>query len=292
MAGTRRRILGWTLVLLATAGLLTGAAMIFEERLIFFPDRDDGPYPATRQRLEQTTRVEDVDLTAGDGVQLHGWYLSAPAPGPERPVVLFLHGNAGNVAYWADVYRDLVAGGADVFALDYRGFGRSAGRPDEAGVYRDAAAAWSWLTETRGVSSTRIVVYGFSLGGGVATWLATERNPAGLVLQSTFTSIPDVAASIFPPARWFVRTSMDSLARIPAIPCPILVIHGSGDELVPYALGRRLFDAAPPGTRFHEVPGAGHNETFAEGGPALLETLKTFLHHCVPPRTSSGAEPS
>ena len=251
--------------------------MIFEERLIFFPDRDDGAYAATTKGLSRWAAVEDVALTAEDGVGLHGWYLTAPAGGPARPVVLFLHGNAGNISYWTDVYRDLVGLGADVFAVDYRGFGRSAGRPDEAGVYQDAAAAWAWLTQTRGVAPDRIVIYGFSLGGGVSTWLASRRRPAGLVLQSTFTSIPDVAGTIFAPARWLVRTSMDSLSRIPTIDCPILVIHGSGDELVPYDLGRRLFDAAPAGTRFHEVPGAGHNETFAEGGAALLDVLGEFL---------------
>ena len=113
-----------------------------------------------------------------------------------------------------------------------------------------------------------------------ATMIFEERQAAGLILQSTFTSIPDVAASIFPPARWLIRTSMDSLSRVPEIRCPILVIHGSGDELVPYELGRRLHAAAPPGTRFHEVPGAGHNETFQEGGPALLAVAKEFITHC------------
>ena len=108
MTGRRRRILWW--VSGATAGicLLAGAAMIFEERLIFFPDRDDGPYAAVRRDLERTTRVEDVDLAAEDGVRLHGWYLSAPGSDTPRPVVLFLHGNAGNISYWADVYRELV----------------------------------------------------------------------------------------------------------------------------------------------------------------------------------------
>ncbi len=257
--------------------------MIFEERLIFFPDRDDGAYAAAVRGLERSARVEDVTMTAEDGVGLHGWYISAPANDRPRPVVLFLHGNAGNISYWADVYRDLVGLGADVFAVDYRGFGRSEGRPDEAGVYRDAAAAWAWLTETRGIPGDRIVIYGFSLGGGVSTWLATNRRAGGLVLQSTFTSIPDVAGTIFAPARWFVRTSMDSLSRIPTIECPILVIHGSGDELVPYDLGQRLHAAAPAGTRFHEVPGAGHNETFADGGAALLTVLGDFLRDCTAP---------
>lgn len=280
MAGELRRNLRWALGVSAGLCLLAGAAMIFEERLIFFPDRDDGLYAAVRRGLERTARVEDVDLVAEDGVKLHGWYLSAPAEDGPRPVVLFLHGNAGNVSYWADVYRDLVSIGADVFAVDYRGFGRSEGRPDEAGVYRDAAAAWAWLTETRGTPADRIVVYGFSLGGGVSTWLATERAPAGLILQSTFTSIPDMAAKVFFPARWFVRTRMDNLSRIPNIECPVLVIHGTADELVPYKLGRRLYEAARPGTRFHEVPGGRHNETFEQGGAALLEELRRFVTSC------------
>ncbi len=281
MVGSRRRVLRWAVGAAIGLCLLVGATMIFEERMIFFPDRDDGAYAAVRRGLERTTDVEDVYLSAEDGVDLHGWYISAVDGDRPRPVVLFFHGNAGNVSYWADVYRALVGLGADVFAVDYRGFGRSEGRPDEAGVYLDAAAAWAWLTKTRGIPADRIVVYGFSLGGGVATWLATERRPAGLILQSTFTSIPDMAGKIFGPARWLMRTRMDSLSRVPLVECPILVIHGSNDELVPYALGWRLYEAAPPGTHFHEVPGAGHNETFTEGGRALLETIRTFVDGCV-----------
>lgn len=191
------------------------------------------------------------------------------------------------MSYWTPVYRGLLAAGADVFALDYRGFGRSEGRPDEAGVYQDAAAAWAWLTGQRGFAADRILIYGFSLGGGVATWLTTEHQPAGLVLQSTFTSIPDMAAKIFPPARWLVRTIMDSLSRIGRIKCPIFVIHGSGDELVPFELGQRLHAAALPGTRFQEVPGSGHNETFEDGGASLVKALKEFFEAC----TRSSALP-
>jgi len=253
--------------------------MIFEERLIFFPDRDDRTYGAVRRGLAQRARVEDVELATEDGVRLHGWYVTATEWESPRPVVLFLHGNAGNVSYWADVYADLAGLGADVFAVDYRGFGRSEGRPDEAGVYRDADAAWAWLTETRGIPPARIVVYGFSLGGGGATWLATARRPGGLILQSTFTSVPDMAAKTFLPARWLVRTSMDSLSRIPRVRCPILVIHGTADELVPFAFGRRLYEAAPPGAVFHEIPGGRHNETFQQGGPALLEALRLFFRN-------------
>jgi hypothetical protein len=197
-------------------------------------------------------------------------------------VLLFFHGNAGNVAYRYDLLRRLVTIPAQVLAVDYRGYGRSEGMPSEAGLYRDARAAWEFLSAARGVPAERIVIFGKSLGGAPAVDLASQVAPAGLVVQSSFTSIPDIAATLMPLIpRALIRTRMDSLAKIATVRCPKLFIHGSADEIVAYAMGRRLFDAAPGPKRFFDVPGASHNETHVVGGEAYLGALRDFVSECL-----------
>ncbi|MCC7204569.1 MAG: alpha/beta fold hydrolase, partial [Phycisphaeraceae bacterium] len=174
-------------------------ACSFENKFIFFPT----PYPQGDWALAQGDKVGppfvyDVDLRAADGVKLHGWYCapepwSQGKPTEDRPVILLLHGNAGNVTHRYEWAEDLVRLPADVFMLDYRGYGKSEGSPDEAGVYLDSQAAWKFLTEDRKIAPRRIVLLGESLGGGVAVDLASRVQPGGLVIQSSFTSIHDVA---------------------------------------------------------------------------------------------------
>jgi hypothetical protein len=196
-------------------------------------------------------------------------------------VLLWFHGNAGNLAQRADVMLLLARIPAQVVIVDYRGYGRSEGRPNEKGLYRDARAAWSYLTEESGVEPGRIVLYGVSLGGAVAVDLATTADPAGLILQSSFTSVPDMAAEhyAFVP-RWMIRTRMDSLAKIGAVTCPVLVAHSTADEVVPFDHGRRLFEAARGDTRFFEIDGAAHNETWMMGGGEYLAAIREFLVRC------------
>jgi fermentation-respiration switch protein FrsA (DUF1100 family) len=262
--------------------------VLFEERLIFFPSRDPAGFREAEAWLRgqpEALRLEDCAFAASDGVRLHAWWCGPRAADPQA-VLLFFHGNAGHLAHRCDLLRRLVALPAQVLIVDYRGYGRSEGTPSEEGLYRDARAAWDHLTGPRGIGPGRIVVFGKSLGGAPAVDLAAQVQPAGLVVQSSFTSIPDMVAHVMPLVpRRLIRTRMDSRAKIQQVRCPKLFIHSPADEVVPFELGRRLFEAAPEPKRFHEVPGAAHNETYRVGGEAYLGVLREFVRSCV------GAQP-
>ena len=218
---------------------------------------------------------EDVHFESTDGTRLHGWYVDHPAP---VAYVLFCHGNAEHVAYRANYLRDYnkyyrVA----VFAFDYRGYGRSAGQPHERGVLADAQAAQQWLARRAGVRPADIVLHGVSLGSGVAVHLAARNGARGLILESAFTSLPDVAAHLYrwAPVRLLMRSEMNSEAKIAAYTGPLLQAHGSADELIPVELGRRLYNAAPgKDKRFIEMPGNRHNSEYSA---EYLQAIGAFL---------------
>jgi fermentation-respiration switch protein FrsA (DUF1100 family) len=263
--------------------------VVFEESLIFFPD----PYPSGMWDTDAVARasgntLEDCFFTASDGARLHAWWCRPPTAAAGRgptsdTVLLWFHGNAGNLAHRADMMLDLASIPAQVFIVDYRGYGRSEGRPNERGLSRDADAAWRFLTVERGIAADRIVLFGKSLGGAVAIDLATRVTPAGLIAQSSFTSVPAMAAHHYPfVPKFLVRTKMDNLSKIGGLDCPIMVIHSPADEVVPYDHGRRLFEAAGGDKRFFEVPHAGHNETWLVGGADYLDAIREFLVDCRP----------
>lgn len=260
------------LVLLALGGLL----LLFEKRLIYFPAR---AHDVTPNALG--LRFEDVTLVTEDGVRLHAWYL--PVKGA-RFTVLVSHGNGGNMSHRLD--RTLLIQsrlGASVLLYDYRGYGRSEGSPDEGGTYRDARAAYRWLVEERKVPSDRLVLFGESLGSAVALDLAIERPAAALVLEAPFTSVPDVArGTVFFPLAPFVRTRYDNLAKVGRLRLPLLVLHGDRDGVVPFALGRRLFEAAPEPKRFFAIAGGDHNDAYVVGGDAYWKALASFLNDLGP----------
>jgi fermentation-respiration switch protein FrsA (DUF1100 family) len=245
-------------------------AMWFEESLIFFPFK----YPAGDWTPAGIV-VEDANFTAADGTKLHGWYVPHEEP---AAYVLFLHGNAGNVTDRIEALRALHdTVGAAVLILDYRGYGRSEGKPNEQGVLQDARAARSWLAERAGIDESQIVLLGESIGGAVAVQLAAEAPPRALVLQNPFTSMPDVAAVHYPflPVRLLMDTQLNSLAKIKDYRGPLMISHGADDEVVPLAQGRRLFDAASSQQKqFFEIPGGTHNELLP---PAYYLALREFL---------------
>jgi len=273
-------------VLCATIAVMTP---FLENSMIFYPTVwPDGFWDVEAVARGSGSVIEDCYFSAEDGPRLHGWWCSPAAEvagGGGGMVLLFFHGNAGNLSHRAELVLRLAALPAEVLIVGYRGYGRSEGKPSEAGLYRDARAAWRYLTEERGVAADRIVLFGKSLGGAVAVDLATQVQAAGLIVESSFTSVPDMAGRHFPfVPRFLIRTRMDSLSKIRAIDCPKLFIHSRSDEVVPYALGRRLYEAAPEPKRFYEVVGASHNETSLVGGEAYFASLGEFLARCSPAR--------
>jgi len=224
--------------------------------------------------------VEEVYLDTADGVRIHGYYL--PTAEATR-ALLFLHGNAGNASHRLPNAVLLQQLGIDVLLLDYRGYGKSRGQPGEEGLYEDARAGLAHLVGERGFDPERVVLFGRSLGGAVAVDLAQDRRLAGVILESTFSSLADTAAHYFgAPARLLLRGRFESARKIEQTAAPLLFFHGDRDEVVPYDLGRRLFDAAPDPKHFHTLPGAGHNDTVGVGGPAYVERIRRFLDSVAP----------
>jgi hypothetical protein len=271
MSGGRSRLAGTILALLLAALAVPVLAMTLLDRMIFQPSRGADLTPA-RLGVE----AEELAITTEDGVGIHAWFL----PARERRVsLLFLHGNAGNASHRLPNAAMLAAHGADVLLIDYRGYGLSEPvMPDEEGVYADARAGLAWLTEERGIPDREIVVFGRSLGGAVAVEIARGRPLAGLVLESTFTSVADVSKSLWGlPLRFWLAEKLASIDKIREVTCPILFFHGDRDRLVPMQLGQRLFDAAPEPKNFEIVRGAGHNDVVQVGGTAYLNRFDQFL---------------
>ena len=242
----------------------------FERANLYFPSRALAAHPGSLG-----LKYEELKLKTEDGASIHGWYVEN-APG--SPVMLVSHGNAGNIGDRLDKLLLFRKAGASVLFYDYRGYGRSSGTPSEEGTYRDAEAAYRWLTAVKGAPPKRIVFYGESLGCAVAVELALRREAGGLIVESGFTSTEDMARVVFPflPARWLIRFRYDSLAKIPRVRCPVLVMHSPQDDIVPFSMGRKLFMAAPEPKTFFELKG-GHNEGFLDTGPAYEHAIRRFL---------------
>ncbi|NLF07507.1 MAG: alpha/beta hydrolase, partial [Pirellulaceae bacterium] len=242
-------------VLLIAYLVVVAASMFMENQLIFFPTR----YPGGVWKPEGL-EYEDAWFSSADGVRLHGWHVPHDNP---RAVILFCHGNAGNVTHRASVLKILHDyAGASVMIFDYRGYGRSEGKPSGPGVLADARAARAWLAEREQIPESVIVLLGESIGGAVAVDLAARDGARGLVLESTFDALPEVAAYHYPwlPVRWAMRTRLDSASIIGRYRGPLLQAHGDADAIVPLQLGRRLFDAAGEPKRFVLLPGHDHND--------------------------------
>jgi len=246
--------------------------MLPEDQFIYFPSR---ALVGTPSNLGLAYR--DVWFETDDGVALHGWWV----PGRTDLTWLWLHGNAGNIGHRLEniaVLHERL--GVSVFIFDYRGYGQSGGRPSEAGLYRDAAAALAQVRGLPGANPERVVLFGRSLGAAVAVELATREPVHGLILESPFTSVRAMAHVAFPyvPLGPFLRTRFDSLAKVPGLRVPLLILHSPTDEVVPYAQGEELFAAAPEPKRFHAIGGgAGHNDSYLRGGEAYWQALGDFL---------------
>ena len=219
--------------------------------------------------------VEDHWIEAADNTRLHAWYI----PGKNTDTaVLWLHGNAGNITgrigkaiLWVETLP------VSIFLLSYRGYGKSQGSPSEEGLYQDTKAAYNYLSELEGVS--KIIIYGQSLGGAVAIELAAGTQPAGLIVEGAFTALADIGKVLYPflPTKWIVGDQFRSLDKISRISCPKLFIHGDQDEVVPFEMGRKLFEAAGEPKTFYHVKGGDHNHLLDIGGEEYLRQLRGFL---------------
>jgi uncharacterized protein len=246
---------------------------ILENRLTYFPPR----YPAGfLSPKHYGLQVEEVWLTTEDGVKLNGDFLPQ-ASSPK--VLLWFHGNAENIGFGLEQMEILAKLGINILEVDYRGYGKSEGSPDEAGIYRDADAAYDYLVKTRHFQPRNIIIYGHSLGGAVAVDLASRRECGGLVLQSSFTSAREMARRVLPIPLLghFLKSRFDSLRKIQNARVPVLIVHGTRDETVPFSMGQRLYRAAPEPKSFISVEGAGHNDVLAVAGEQYLRRLREFI---------------
>ena len=258
-------------VLYLLMSFVPGARALIENRFIFFPEK---------QLLETPDDwglgFEDVQFEASDGVNLHGWFV----PGEGDVTWIWFHGNAGNISHRLEnlvlLHNRLVI---NIFLFDYRGYGRSEGHVSEEGTYSDARGALDYILSRQDVDPDRIVYFGRSLGAAVAVWLATQRQPFGLILESPFSSVSDMAKVAFPftPVHLLVRTKYDSLSRMGELFCPVLILHGDEDETVPISQARKLYDAAAGPKDFYVIQGAGHNDTYIIGQEPYFRALADFM---------------
>ena len=267
---------------MATTLLLTGIAvyvafaglMFFaQERLLFLPNMPSRSIVATPKDISMD--YAPVNITTEDDIELDAWFV----PNTEaRATLLFFHGNAGNISHRLDSIKIFHRLRMNVFIFDYRGYGRSTGNPSESGVYKDAQAAWQHLTEARGIPPREILLFGRSLGGAIATWLAVRTQAGGLIIESTFTSVPDLAAKLYPflPVRFLARLDFNTRKALRSVQIPVLVIHSRDDEIIPYSHGQMNYDSANEPKQFIELRG-GHNDGFLVSETTYERGIQHFL---------------
>jgi fermentation-respiration switch protein FrsA (DUF1100 family) len=281
MPESRRRVstILVAVVLLAVGAYVGFAAHLYftQDQQIFFPQR----------RVEITPDqvglpYDPVTLASSDGVTLHGWYITSAAH--PRATVLYLHGNSGNIGNCLETARQLVMLGLNVLVIDYRGYGDSTGTPSEQGMYQDAETAWRYLRDTRHADAQEIVVYGHSLGGAVASWLAAKHTPGALILEAAFTSLPESAADHYPwlPVRWLVRYRFDTLESLRKVHCPVLIIHSVDDQVIAYTHGLRLYEAVTGPKAMLDLHGT-HNDAARNNPLEYTHGIDNFLTRYMPP---------
>jgi len=254
--------------------VLAAILFFYQPNLLYFPGMPTRQIQATPADIGLD--FESVTLTTADDETLDAWFIPADSA---RGALLFFHGNAGNNSHRLDSIRLFHELGLSVLIFDYRGYGQSTGKPTEKGTYRDAAAAWQYLVEQRGISPERIILFGRSLGGSIAADLATRQPAAGVILESAFTSVPDIAAQLYPwlPVRWLSRYRYNTKKKLADIHSPVLIVHSRNDEIIPYSNGEHLFEAANDPKLFLELRG-GHNDGFMVSGDSYFRGLEVFIN--------------
>lgn len=261
------------LLLVGVYVLFSVVLYLLQNRMVFLANMPGRALTATPE--DAGFAYQDVSITTSDGVRLHGWFVPAIQA---KATVLFLHGNAGNISHRLDsiaIFREL---GLDTFIIDYRGYGQSEGKPSEQGTYLDAKAAWEYLVNERGIAPDKIVLFGRSLGAAVASWLAARVTPGAVILESSFTSAPDMAYRLYPflPVRLLTRLKYPVKENVKQLSSPLLVVHSRQDEIIPFAMGQSIFAAAPEPKEMLVLTG-DHNGGFLMNRSQYLTVLGEFL---------------
>jgi fermentation-respiration switch protein FrsA (DUF1100 family) len=264
-----QKVLSFLTVIIVLYGASVLGLFFFQSHLLYSPSRQVGVTPNV-VGLE----YEPVKIVTDDGVLLDGWFVPAKNP---RGVLLFFHGNAGNISHRVDSLKIFNKLGLSTLIFDYRGYGLSEGAISEEGSYRDAEAAWRFLTE-RKFSTEKIVIFGRSLGAAIAAHLASRHTPGALIIEAGFVSIPELGGKLYPwlPVRWLVRFAYDTAAYLSKVSCPVLIVHSPDDEIIPFTQGRKLFENAIQPKRFLQIRG-GHNDGFLVSGRDYIDGLDDFL---------------
>jgi len=285
-----RRMLGELLIPLGIAyGVVLVLVFVFQSHLVFFPGTGR---EAVVNPQSYGMRFESVEIRTADGETLAAWWVPAEGAGG---TVLFFHGNAGNISHRLDFLQMFHRLRYSTLIVDYRGYGKSTGTPSEEGTYRDAEAAWDYVRHARLVRPEDVVIAGESLGSAVATWLAAKVGPRAVVLHSAFTSVNDLGSQVywFLPVRFLSRFGYDNVDNLKRISAPVFIAHSRDDDIVPFAHGRKLYEAAREPKTFLEMSG-GHNDGFIFTRPEWVAALAAFLdshageRRMEPPKDADG----
>lgn len=253
---------------------------LLDQLFVYHPE----PWQEKDWRALSRLPLEDVWFPASDGARLFGWYVESSAT---NAVLLWCHGNGGNIIHRLDNLRYLHQLGLSVFLFDYRGYGRSQHLwPSEAGLYYDAIGAYDYLTRTRLIRPERLVLFGRSLGAAVAGEVAVQKPAAGLILESPFPSVEALARHYYGglPVHWLIGAEFRLIDRLPQLSLPKLILHGDRDEVIPIQLGRQVFDAAKPPKEWYVIHGADHNDTYQVGGGPYFRRLADFIRDALAAR--------
>ena len=257
------------MMVLIVYSIIMGMTYFRQDSMIYFPDKE---ILQTPQNINLGYR--EINFQTKDSVNISGWYIPA---NPEKGILLFCHGNAGNISHVMEYIKIFHEMGFSALVFDYRGYGKSVGKPSEEGTYLDVEAAWDYLVQ-QGNPPEKIIVYGQSLGGAVATEAAIRKNPAALIIESSFTSMPDLGANLYPwlPVKLLSKYQYSTISKIGMIKSPKLIIHSPDDEIVPFQHGRKLYEKASQPKDFLEIRG-GHNDGFLLSGAKYKDGLMNFF---------------
>ena len=268
----------WIVIIIAVAYIIfVGFLFVFQSHYVYYPERVLSVDPGNIGLY-----FESVSFETMDRVKLSGWFVPSESA---RGVILFCHGNAGNISHRLESIQIFHRLGLDVFIFDYRGYGQSEGKPTEDGTYKDAEAAWRYLIEEHQAHPKEVIIFGRSLGGAVAAWLAQHHTPGALILESTFTSFPNIASTLYPylPVKLLLRYKYNTAEYLDRANCPVLIVHSRDDEIMPFSQGERLFELAKEPKEFLEITGT-HNDGFITSGKRYEDGLNTFISEYIEPK--------